>query len=137
MKTLRADLSPGFVVLMVADDSGGERPHVIADDGGDAYKALRATIEGAAGDVPPRASVGRSEPLRAEVVEEIPRPQPEPEPELGEDGEELGGSWIGDAARFVGDARRVIETDERAGAAWGSFLGVLRDLSADPRGGDK
>jgi len=135
MKTLRAELSPGFVVLMVADADGAERPHVIPDDGTGAYQTLRAAIESAAGDVSPRASVGRPEPVRAEVVEEIP-PQPDPVPDHGASAmDDDGGSWIGDAAAFVGDARRVIETDERAGAAWGSFLGVLRDLSADPKGG--
>ena len=58
MKTIRADLAASHVVIMAIDESGAERAHVIADDGGASFSQLRAALEAAAGDVAPRASAG-------------------------------------------------------------------------------
>ncbi|MCK4959877.1 MAG: hypothetical protein KAT00_10765 [Planctomycetes bacterium] len=126
MKTIRAQVAGSHVVIMAGDESGTETPHVIAGDDSAAYAALCAVIESAAPDVPPRARVGTAPAVEAEIVESF-----DPREEI-DDREEIDqeGTWIGDAAAFISDARSVIETDERAGAAWGSFLGVLRDLSA-------
>ena len=84
-----------------------------------------AVIEAASDDLPPRARVGGGAVVEPEIVETFAE-----EDEIDEGEAADGGTWIGDAAEFISDARAVIETDERAGAAWGSLLGVLRDLSA-------
>jgi hypothetical protein len=125
MKTLRAQVSGGHVVIMAGDSGGGESPHVIAGDESAAYAALCAVIEAASDELPPRARVGGGAVVEPEIVESFAG-----EDEIDEIETADGGTWIGDAAEFISDARAVIETDERAGAAWGSLLGVLRDLSA-------
>jgi len=123
MKTIRADLAASHVVIMAIDETGAERAHVIADDGGASFSQLRAALEAAAGDVSPRASAG------APAVEVIEEPIEFDDPIV-----EADGSWVSDAARLLGDAKTAIETDPEAGAAWAQALGFLRGMSA-PRGG--
>jgi len=130
MKTIRADVLDNYVVVYGADDAGEPKTFVIADDSS-AYAVLRDAISSAS-EASPRASVGGAA-LETEVVEEIPTRQATA-PESHAHDAEPGGSWISDAAAFLGDARDIIETDERAGASWGAFMGVLRDLSAQPKG---
>ena len=128
MKALRAQVAGDHIVIMVCNAAGEELPHVIACDKSDAYAALCAVIDAATGDAVPRARAGSRAPVvEPEIVETFEYENSE-DRDVHETPENE--TWIGDAAAFLSDARAVIDTDERAGAAWGSFLGVLRDLSA-------